>query len=144
MTLLEMLAAGRKPRPRKAPQIRPREIELHVTVARLLRDHARSDWQWTHIPAGELRDKRTAAKLKAMGARRGWPDFVLVPPAGQLHALELKRVGETLSSAQDDFRTWAIRNGLPHVVAYTIDDVLVAFAVWGCLSVKIAPSRKGF
>lgn len=30
-----------------------------------------------HIPNGELRDKRTGAKLKKMGVRKGLPDFFL-------------------------------------------------------------------
>ncbi len=43
----------------------------------------------THVPAGEIRNKRTAAKLN--GTKPGWPDFILTPPTGQLHCLELKR-----------------------------------------------------
>jgi hypothetical protein len=85
----------------------------------------------------EARDIRTAAKLKSMGLRRGWPDFVLVPPTGQLHALELKRQGEAPSDEQADFRSWCIRHGVPHVVARTLDEVLTAFDAWGCLATKI-------
>lgn len=43
------LAQGRKPRARRAPVTRPLEIHLHMTVAKLLRDHCRPDWQWCHI-----------------------------------------------------------------------------------------------
>ena len=75
---------GRKPRPRKAPTNRPKEIELHTSVANALRKHARTDWLWTHVPNGELRDIRVAAKLKRMGAQAGWPDFILVAPGGRL------------------------------------------------------------
>ena len=85
---LLMIAEGRKPRLRKAPVERSKEIALHMAVAKLLRQHARSDWQWTHIDNGEVRDPRTAAKLKQMGLRPGWPDFVLVPPTGRLHCLD--------------------------------------------------------
>lgn len=130
---LLVLAEGRRPRPRKALRTRPREIELHMAVARVLRMHARSDWQWTHVAHGEARDTRTAAKLKHMGLRAGWPDFVLVSPTGQFHALELKRDGETLSDAQGDFRMWSTRHGVPFVVAHSMRDVLTAFAVWHCL-----------
>jgi hypothetical protein len=35
---LLVIAEGRKPRARRAPRVRPKEIELHVTVAHLLRD----------------------------------------------------------------------------------------------------------
>jgi len=134
---LLMIAQGRKPRPRRAPVIRPKEHVLHFAVAKLLGDHCRAEWRWTHIPSGELRDKRTAGKLKQMGVKPGWPDFILVPPIGQLHCLELKRLGETLSDEQETFRLWCDRYRVPHVVAYSIDEVLVAFAAWECLRIKI-------
>ncbi len=135
---LLMLAEGRKPRLRGAPKSRTKEISLHMAVAALLRKHARPDWLWTHIANGELRDPRTAGKLKQMGLQPGWPDFVLVPPRGQLHCLELKRVGETLSDTQEDFRFWCIRFDVPHATACSINEVLVAFDAWGCLSIKVA------
>jgi hypothetical protein len=47
---LLMLAQGSKPRPRKAPIFRPLEITLHMTVAKLLREHARPEWVWFHCP----------------------------------------------------------------------------------------------
>jgi hypothetical protein len=135
---LLMLAEGHKPRLRKAPLARPKEIALHMAVAALLRKHARPSWLWTHVANGEVRDPRTAGKLKQMGLQPGWPDFVLVPPRGQLHCLELKRLGETLTDQQKEFRFWCIRNGVPHVTAHTVDEVLIAFDAWGCLSIKIA------
>jgi hypothetical protein len=134
---LLMLIEGRRPRPRKAPVSRPKEIVLHMAVAKMLRDHALPSWQWCHIPSGEARDIRTAVKLKQMGVRRGWPDLVLISPAGLLHCLELKRAGETLTVDQEAFQTWSIKNGVPYVVAYTIDEALVALDVWGCLRIKI-------
>lgn len=139
MTLppLLMLAEGRRARPRKPTIERPKEIVLHMAVAKVLRSYARSDWQWTHIASGELRDARTAGKLKQMGLRPGWPDFVLVPPHGQLHCLELKRGTETLSDEQQGFRAWCIRHGIPHVVANSLDEVLRAFNVWNCLTHRI-------
>ncbi len=138
---LLMICEGRKPRARKAPAIRPKEILLHMSVAKILREHCLPEWQWCHIPNGELRDKRTAGKLKQMGAKPGWPDFVLIPPAGQLHSLELKRIGETLSDAQEDFRGWCIRHGVPYCVAWTIDEALAALDAWGCLRIKIGGER---
>jgi hypothetical protein len=40
---LLVIAEGRKPRLRKAPLARPKEISLHMAVAALLRNHARPD-----------------------------------------------------------------------------------------------------
>ncbi|NUJ81828.1 VRR-NUC domain-containing protein [Methylocystis sp. FS] len=61
------------------------------------------------------------------------PDFVLIPPTGALHCLELKRDGEELSDAQEDFNIWCVRHGVQHVTAYTMRDALLAFAHWHCL-----------
>jgi hypothetical protein len=131
------LAQGRKVRPRKATVVRPKEIELHIRVAKVLRDYCQPDFQWTHIGHGEVRDIRTASKLKNMGVRRGWPDFVLVPPSGRLCCLELKRLGQKLSEDQQAFHLWCIRHGVPYVVAHSFDEVLAALDSWGCLTIKI-------
>ena len=143
MTLppLLMLAKGRRPRPRKAAVPRPKEIALHMSVADLLRRFARLDWRWSHFPSGEHRDVRTAAKLKAMGVQRGWPDFTLFDPTGRLHALELKREGETLTDDQEDFQIWCIARGVPHSVSRSVDEALMVLDAWGVLRVKIGGQR---
>ena len=134
---LLMIAEGRRARPRKAPVERPKEITLHMGVAKLLRDYARPGWQWTHIPGGELRDVRTAAKLRQMGTRRGWPDFLLLSPAGLAHGLELKRLGEGLKEDQEAFAAWCAEHGAPHAVAFSIDEALAALDRWGALRLKL-------
>jgi hypothetical protein len=80
---------------------------------------------------------------KRYGLQAGWPDLILVSPCGQMHCLELKRIGKTLSDDQEDFRDWCIRHGVPHVVAFTIDEVLTAFDQWGCLRIKIGGRGEG-
>lgn len=130
---LLMIAEGRKPRPRKAPVIPAKESALHFTVADLLRRHADDAWRWTHVPLGEKRDARTGAKLKRMGAQPGWPDFVLISPTGTAHFLELKRVGETLSDAQEELRMWATRYGIPFAVCFDTADVFISFKQWRVL-----------
>jgi hypothetical protein len=57
-----------------------------------------------------------------------------------LHCLELKRQGETLSDAQEDFQNHAIRHGWPHSVAYTLDEALAVLDAWGALRIKIGSS----
>jgi hypothetical protein len=113
---LLQLAAGRKVRPRKVPVVQPKEGILHFGVAKLLREHCRSSWQWTHVVMAKSAI-RTATKLKNMEQRRGWPYFVLVPPGGQIHCLELKRIGERLSEDQRDFQMWCLVHRVPFVVA---------------------------
>ena len=143
MTLppLLQIARGRRARARKPAASRPLELSLHLSIADLLRRFARPDWRWSHFPAGELRDVRTAAKLKAMGVQRGWPDFLLLDPTGRLHALELKREGETLSEDQEVFQEWAIARGVPHSVARSVDEALAVLDAWGVLRVKIGGAR---
>jgi hypothetical protein len=131
------IAAGRRARPRKAVVPRPKELALHLAVADVLRRFSRPDWRWAHYPAGEHRDVRTAAKLKAMGVQRGWPDFVLFDPSGRLHALELKRRGETLSEDQLAFEAWCAAHAVPHSVARTVDEAMAVLSGWGALRVKV-------
>lgn len=128
------LIEGRRERPRNASKTAPREIGLHMAVAGLLRRHVRPGWFWGYIPSGELRDKATAGKLKAMGAPRGWPDMLLLSPGGAMRCLELKRLGEDLTEEQEAFQLWCVRNGMPYCVARTMPEALLIFAEWGCLS----------
>jgi hypothetical protein len=135
---LLMLAEGRRPRARREVIAPPKEIVLQMQVADLLRRFARTDWRWSHFPAGEHRDVRTAAKLKAMGTQPGWPDFILFDPTGQLHALELKRLGEGLSEDQVAFEEWCAAQSIPHSVARTLDEAFKILGCWGALRIALA------
>ena len=135
---LLQIMEGRPARPRKAPRERPKELSLHVSIVKLLRDHGREDWQWCHPASGEKRDARTGAKLKAMGVKPGWPDIILISPSGQFHGLEFKRRGGSLSGGQESFATWCVANNIPHVVARTSNEALAALDAWGALRIKIA------
>ena len=110
---------------------------LQMATAKLLRDYAKPDWKWSHFPAGEHRNVRVAAKLKQMGTKAGWPDVVLLDPHGKFHGLELKRIGEDLNEAQEDFQCWCIRFGIPYSVARTTTDVLRILDAWGVLRIKV-------
>lgn len=131
--------AGGKPRARwwqGAPV--PKEEVLHRDVAKLLRDHALPQWQWTHVGHGaNYTSAREGARMKALGVCRGWPDFVFISPYGSVRCLELKRLGGELTEEQEAFRMWCIPHGVPYVVAWTMDQVLAAMDSWGCLRIKI-------
>ncbi len=64
----------------------------HLVVAQWLDFHG---IKWFHVPNGGGRHPVEAARLKAMGVKRGVPDFIIIdpPPNGIAHgaALELKR-----------------------------------------------------
>jgi hypothetical protein len=133
--------AGGKPRLRGARIPVPKESKLHVLVADLLRDHCLPDWRWRFLNS-KARDAREGAIFKTMGVSRGWPDFILVSPFGSVRFLELKRLGEEPSDDQREFRVWCLRCGVPHVVAWTMDQVHEAFMNWGCLRIRIPPRRR--
>jgi hypothetical protein len=136
--LLSMMSATTKVRPRRAHVSAPKEIVLHFGVAKLLREHCLQEWRWFHVPNGEKRDMRTATKLKQMGVQRGVADFILFSPFDnrQIHFLELKRLGEGLNEDQEDWREWALSHGAKYEVAWTMEQVLLAFERWGCLRVE--------
>ncbi|MCB5173678.1 hypothetical protein [Microvirga lenta] len=119
----------------------PKEIRLHFSVAKCLKDYARRDWQWTHFPAGEVRDEVTGAKLKRMGTKPGWPDFIFVSPEGVFHGLELKREGEGLNDDQEDFHNHAKAQGWKVAVAETFKDAVETLNAWGCLRIKFSEVR---
>ena len=127
---LLMIAEGRKPRLRKAQIPTQKEFILQVTIADLLRKTARPEWRWTHFPAGELRSPATGARLKRMGLRPGWPDFILLSPSATAHCLELKRIGGRLYEEQSEFKLWAARHGNPYCVAETFDQAVQILRHW--------------
>lgn len=75
-----------------------------------------------HTPNGELRNKRHAAKLKAMGVRPGVFDLALIDPNGRLCFLEVNARTGTLSTAQKAFRDQLIPRGIPFAVVHDIDE----------------------
>ena len=120
---------------RKAPPAP--EFALHAMVADVLDRWLSPGWIFTHIPSGELRDKVTAAKLKRMGVKAGWPDLLLLGPDGRPHCLELKRRGRCLSDTQVLFATWCDQHGVPFDCCDNFDDALARLKAWGALRVSV-------
>lgn len=90
-------------KPLKLTPLEQSEDDLHLQVVAYLR---LKPWMiWNHCPNGGHRDVRVAARLKAMGVKRGVPDIEIreqwydasrVPSEGFGIALELKsRRGRT-------------------------------------------------
>ncbi len=75
-------------------------------------------------PNGGMRDKRTAALLKAEGVKRGVPD-ITVAIAASGHPgmyLEMKRPGGRVSPEQREMHANLRAGGYHVVVAYTVDE----------------------
>lgn len=71
------------------------------------------------VPNGGERNKIVAAKLRAEGVRKGFPDLVLLTPRHGYHGLiiEMKREkGGTVSKEQQDWIDWLNIQGYRAVV----------------------------
>ena len=124
-----------RPRADRAPKVPPplEVTGLHIPIAAHLARFVAPGWEFTHPANGEHRDKRTAAKLRAMGVRPGWPDLVLISPDGRFHGLEFKRKGGRLSEPQQAFHEHAKRHGWPIATADSIDGAIAVLSRWGAL-----------
>jgi hypothetical protein len=109
----------------------PTEFELHCAVVDVLRRWTCPDWQWTHLPFGELRSTATAARLARMGVRRGYPDFALFCIDGRVCFLELKRPGGRLSPDQQRIADHMRRAGHRYEVADSLEAATATLKDWG-------------
>lgn len=106
------------------------EHHLHMASAGFLRRAMPDAIPWSHFPAGEKRDLRTAQKLKAMGLNAGWPDFVLVLPTGKLGAIELKAPKGRPSEAQVAFRERCVALGGWYAECRSVEEVEATLIRW--------------
>jgi hypothetical protein len=113
------------------------EFELHCAVADSLRIGGVDGWLWSHFPAGELRSKATAGRLKRMGVKAGFFDLLLIDPDGHHYWLELKADGGRLSEAQADFSLTMQARRVPCEVARSFDEAISILSGWGAIRVRI-------
>lgn len=119
--------------------VRPvaKEIELHIQLVSMLRWCIRPDVFWRHVPNGEHRDPRTAAKLKAMGVMPGSADleFFWRDAEKNFRALflELKRPGGKLTTEQAAFGLMMRIFGADFEVAYSIDAAIEVVGAAGLI-----------
>jgi hypothetical protein len=69
----------------------------------LLNEYGDDDFLWYAVPNGELRDIRTANKLKRLGVKKGVPDMCFCVASDKYHGLyvEMKRInGGSVSKEQ--------------------------------------------
>lgn len=110
-----------------------------MPLVSILKRVLRPDVLMRHYPAGEHRDERAGAKLKAMATMAGCADleFIWRDSDGNLRILfvELKLPGRKLSSTQEAFRQRVNKLG-PYCVATSIDEALAAVKQNGLLRPK--------
>ena len=112
-----------------------KEVNMQIELADKLRWCLRENVCWFHVPNGEIRNKRTAAKLKAMGVQPGVADLLFMwkrysegsegshTECGVLF-LELKLPGRTASEPQIMFGRRARDAGADYVVARSVGQAL--------------------
>ena len=129
-----------------------KETALQIQLVTMLRWCLRPDVLFWHTPNGEVRDPRTAAKLKAMGTLPGVPDLqfhwseIIKPLRGAdikvrrvLH-LELKVGTRPQTEGQAAFALAVKLMGDDYEIARTIDEAIAILTAHGLLrkDVKIA------
>ena len=80
---------------------------------------------WSHLPFGEQRSAVTGARLKRMGTKKGWADYLVIHDGGIL-ALELKAPKGKQSPEQKDFADALVAAGGAYHVCRSLDDVKTA------------------
>ena len=106
------------------------EVQLQISVVQFLRLAMPDNLLWFHVPNGEHRDVRTAAKLKAMGTTPGVPDLLVLLPHGRLGCIELKAAKGRVSPVQSDWMLKAQRHGAYVAVCRSLEDVESALTGW--------------
>lgn len=105
------------------------EDKLAVHVAAALREWSltgRLEGVWTHPPqevAGGSKLARVRYAIAcAMGAITGVPDYLFIASNGGA-LVELKSKRGKLTASQEDYRAWAVSQGVPHRVCRTLEEV---------------------
>lgn len=106
------------------------EQALHIAVEQFLRLAWPADLPYSHFPSGEQRDIRVAAKLKAMGLKPGWPDFIFLLPNGQAGFIELKAAYGRMSDGQDEFRDRVLALRCGHAICRSVEEVEATLKRW--------------
>ena len=109
------------------------ERQLHLAVADLIRTMRVPKLIAFHPSNEGVRTPRQGAYLKRMLMVPGVPDFVVIPPGGKAHFLELKFGKGRLSPAQAEFQAAAIVNPCPHSVVRTIEEAATVLHTWGAI-----------
>lgn len=119
------------------------ELSFHLEAWKLICAYKRRDVLAIHIPNGEKRDRRTGARLKAMGVRPGASDFLVVV-SGLAHWIELKTEAGRLSADQRVFLADADTAGCRTHVVRSIPELAGVLNSIGALRVRLTfPAHGG-
>jgi len=124
----------------KVRELEPQEYQIQIALVTRLKLMVRKDVLFFHCPNGEIRDKRTAAKLKAMGVLPGVADLLFFWNDGGLRGLflELKARKGTQSPVQRIFEDRSTFLGIYYECADNIDAAVRILTQYGILPAKQA------
>ena len=96
---------------------------------------------WSHFPLGENRSAATGYRLKRMGTRAGWPDY-LIAHAGTMILLEAKADDGDLTQSQIAMFPLLEIQGFPVHVVRSLDDLEAVLDSYGVpLRSRVRPRR---
>ncbi len=67
---------------------------------------------------------------KARGARKGFPDLIVIREGGICGLMEVKIEGGKLSPEQKEWRDWCAGNSIPYAVVRSVSDVEETLIHW--------------
>jgi hypothetical protein len=147
-----------------------KEVAMQIQLVSMLRWCLKPTVIMRHVPNGELRDKRTAAKLKAMGVLPGSADLeffyssresgteppdqsngesqstpvVAAPHFFRALFLELKLPGKTATDQQVEFGLAMRLLGAEYAVVRSIDDAIAELGTRGLIRTDVTVCGKRF
>ena len=89
-------------------------------------------WRVLGVPGSLVCAVPNAGALGQPGLTAGIFDLICIGPLF-VGFLELKRESGRLSAHQEAFRLLLLRNGIPHAVAYGLDEAIIALEFWGII-----------
>jgi hypothetical protein len=133
-----------------APKLRE-DRSLHIPLVGILRWALKPDVIWRHVPNGEARDPKVAAKLKAMGVLPGSADLEFfwnsartpTQPCLAVLFMELKIGDREPSEAQKKFRQRAVEIGAGYCIARSIEEGLAILKSCGLLRDNVKVEQIG-
>jgi len=126
---------------RRIPALDPSETQIQISLVARLRWQCRPGVVFFHCPNGELRDKRVAAKLKAMGVLPGVADLIFLWAADRRPSglfLELKRRFGRPEPDQESFAKAIKELGFFYEWTDTLDEAVRILIRYGIL-----PDERG-
>ena len=107
---------------------KPHEIQIQAAILQWLR--LRSNIMVFAVPNGIRTTRFGALKAIREGLTKGAPDLVVChasPDGPEVVFIEVKSAGGRLSPEQKRMQDWMLERGFNHLVARSLDDVVMYF-----------------